>query len=50
MAQEDINYVHNTKERMVSVAWDNVMEYHGAATAPNGESFVIYLCISILLI
>ena len=32
MAQEKINYLHNTEEVMVSVAWENIVSYHVSAT------------------
>ena len=33
MAQKKINYMHNIKEELVSVALDNIALVHGAATA-----------------
>ena len=33
MAQENIKYLHNKKEVLVSVAWENIVSDHGAATA-----------------
>ena len=43
MAQENINHMHNTKERLVSVARKNIVLAHGSATALNGESLGILL-------
>ena len=36
MAQENINYMHNTKEVLVSITWENIVSAHGADTAFNG--------------
>ena len=33
MAQDKINYMQNTKEGLVSVAWENIVSAHGAAIA-----------------
>ena len=33
LAQEKINYLHNTIEVLVSVDWKNIVSYHEAATA-----------------
>ena len=33
MAQENINYLHNKKEGLVSVVCDNIVSDHGAAKA-----------------
>ena len=33
MAQEKINYLHNTKEGLVRFAWENIVSAHGAAMA-----------------
>ena len=38
MAQEKINYMHNTKEVQVSLAWENSVSAHGAAKAKNKGS------------
>ena len=33
MAQEDINYMHNTKERPVIIVWENIVSAYGVDTA-----------------
>ena len=33
MAQEKINYLHDKKRLLVSVAWENIVLAYGAATA-----------------
>ena len=33
MAQENMNYLYNTKEVLVSVSWDNIVSDHGVATS-----------------
>ena len=33
MAQEEINYLHNTKEGLVSASRENIISDHGSATA-----------------
>ena len=50
MAKENINYLHNKKEGLVSVTWDNIVLAHGTATALNGGYLVIFLFLYILLI
>ena len=50
MAQKKINYLHNTKYGLVSVAWENIVSALGAATVQNRESIDIFLFIYILLI
>ena len=47
MTQEEINYLHNTKEVLVSPAWDNIVSDHLSAMAKNGESLGIFLCLSL---
>ena len=46
MEQENINYLHNTKEKLMSVTWENIGLAHGAATAYNRESLEIF-CFSL---
>ena len=33
MEQDNINYLHNTKELLVSIAWENIVSSHVSATA-----------------
>ena len=33
IAQDEINYLHNTKEVLVSVDWENIVSDHVADTA-----------------
>ena len=30
--EHEITYMYNTKEVIVSVAWENIVSYHGSAT------------------
>ena len=48
--QEEINYMHNTKDGLVSDAWEKNVLDNVLALAKNGESLGISLFISNLLI
>ena len=42
--------MHNTKEGLANVAWENIVSYHEAGTTQNGESLGKFFYFSILLI
>ena len=50
MSQNNLNYLHNKKEGLVSVAWEIIVSAHGAATDQSWESLGLFLFIYILLI
>ena len=36
MAYEDINYLHNTKEGLISIDWEEIVSAHKKPMALNG--------------
>ena len=49
MAQDDINYLQNTKEGLLSFSWENIVSAHGTAMDLNGEYLGFYVNIYLLI-
>ena len=50
MAQDDINYLQNTKEGLLSFSWENIVSAHGTAMDLNGEYLGFYVNIYLLIL
>ena len=50
MEQENINYLHNTKEALVIIVWGGIVSFHGSDMSFSRQSLGLFLLLSILLI